>query len=252
MSFSNATSDRLYGLLPAFIREKDVAEGEPLRALLSILDEQAGHIEGDIRQLYENAFIETCEPWAVPYIGDLVGTIPLFDESRVRDGDTAAELFKSLTGPSLKPLIALRGRADVAKTIYYRRRKGTLPMLEELARDVTGWSSHAVEFFELLGWTQWLRNHLRLHSLLTPDIRSVERMDRLDGAFDEISHTVDVRPVSQDEGWHNVPNIGFFLWRLGAYRLERIAARRLGASGDFRYHFSPLGNSAPLFSRSRR
>lgn len=252
MSFSNATSDRLYGLLPAFIREKDVAEGEPLRALLSILDEQAGHIEGDIRQLYEDAFIETCEPWAVPYIGDLVGTIPLFDESRVRDGDTAAELFKSLTGPSLKPLIALRGRADVAKTIYYRRRKGTLPMLEELARDVTGWSSHAIEFFELLGWTQWLRNHLRLHSLRTPDIRRVERMDRLDGAFDEISHTVDVRPVSQDEGWHNVPNIGFFLWRLGAYRLERIAARRLGASGDFRYHFSPLGNSAPLFSRSRR
>ncbi|BCH34300.1 hypothetical protein MesoLjLc_62300 [Mesorhizobium sp. L-8-10] len=252
MSFSNADSDRLYGLLPAFIREKDVAEGEPLRALLSILDVQAGHIESDIRQLYENAFVETCEPWVVPYIGDLVGTIPLFDESRVRDGDTAAELFKSLTGPSLKPLIALRGRADVAKTIYYRRRKGTLPMLEELARDVTGWSSHAVEFFELIGWTQWLRNHLRLHSLRTPDIRSVERMDRLDTAFDEISHTVDVRPVSQDEGWHNVPNIGFFLWRLGAYRLERVAARRLGAAGDFRYHFSPLGNSAPLFSRSRR
>ncbi|CAN7553083.1 hypothetical protein [Mesorhizobium sp. LjNodule214] len=252
MSFSNAERDKLYGLLPAFIRDKDDAEGKPLRALLSIIDRQADNIEGDIRQLYENAFIETCEPWVVPYIGDLVGTIPLFDESHVKDGDTAAELFKSLTGPSLKPSIALRGRADVAKTIYYRRRKGTLPMLEELARDVTGWSSHAVEFFELLGWTQWLRNHVRAHSLRTPDIRRVERMDRLDGAFDEISHTVDVRPISQDEGWYNVPNIGFFLWRLGAYRLELVEARRLGAAGGFRYHFSPLGNSAPLFSRSRR
>ena len=44
-------------------------------------------------------------------------------------------------------------------------------MLEELARDVTGWAAHAVEFFELLGWTQWVRNHLRLHSLRLPDIR---------------------------------------------------------------------------------
>lgn len=250
MAFSNAARDRLYDLLPAFIRQSD--DGQSLRALLSILDTQADLIEGDIRQLYEDAFIETCEPWVVPYIGDLVGTTPLFDESRVLDGDTAAELFKSLTGPSLRPPIALRGRADVARTIYYRRRKGTLPMLEELARDVTGWPAHAVEFFELLGWTQWLRNHLRPHSLRTPDIRSVERMDRLDGAFDEIAHTVDVRPPGQDEGWHNVPNIGFFLWRLGAYRLERISARRLGAAGDFRYHFSVLGNDAPLFSRTRR
>ncbi|EAQ36156.1 hypothetical protein NB311A_01589 [Nitrobacter sp. Nb-311A] len=252
MSYSNASQDKLYGLLPAFIREKDAAQGEPLRALLSIIDEQAGHIDGDIRQLYENAFIETCEPWAVAYLGDLVGTVPLFDESRVRDGDTAAELFKSLTGPSLRPPIALRARADVAKTIYYRRRKGTLPMLEELARDVTGWSAHAVEFFELLGWTQWIRNHLRPHALRTPDIRSVERMDRLGGAFDEIAHTVDVRPIAQDEGWHNIRNIGFFLWRLSAYGLRRGVARRLGAAGDFRFHFSPLGNSAPLFSRSRR
>ncbi|MGB3866326.1 MAG: hypothetical protein WBA29_11945 [Xanthobacteraceae bacterium] len=252
MSYSNAAQDKLYGLLPAFIRNKDAAEGEPLRALLSIIDEQADHIDGDIRQLYENAFIETCEPWTVAYLGDLVGTVPLFDESRVKDGNTAAELFKSLTGPSLRPMVALRARADVAKTIYYRRRKGTLPMLEELARDVTGWSAHAVEFFELLGWTQWLRNHLRPQALRTPDIRSVERMDRLDGAFDEIAHTVDVRPIAQDEGWHNIRNIGFFLWRLGAYGLRRVAARRLGAAGDFRFHVSPLGNSAPLFSRSRR
>ena len=71
-------------------------------------------------------------------------------------------------------------------------------------------------------------------------------------AFDEIMHTVDVRPISQHEGWHNIRNIGFFLWRLGAYRMRRVEARRLGGAGDFRYHFSPLGNSAPLFSRQRR
>jgi hypothetical protein len=271
MAFSNDTRDRLYNLLPAFIRERDQQSGEGLRGLLDVVDRQANIIEEDIRQLQEDAFIEICEPWVIAYIGDLVGTSPLFDESRVKDGDTAVELFPDLVGaeergiPSadgstprtlpglgLRPSVAVRSRADVAKTIHYRRRKGTLPMLEELARDVTGWSAHAVEYFELLGWTQWVRNHLRPQSLRTPDIRSIERVDRLNGAFDEISHTVDVRPIQQDEGWYNVRNIGFHLWRLGAYALERTMARRLGAAGDFRYFFSPLGNSAPLFSRARR
>jgi hypothetical protein len=249
MAYSNAATDKLYGLLPAHIRERDAATGEPLRGLLRIIERQADAVEGDIRQLQDDAFIETCEPWVVPYIGDLVGTTPLFDESRVRDGNTAADLFPDLDTPNLHPPLVLRGRADVAKTIYYRRRKGTLPMLEELARDVTGWAAHAVEFFELLGWNQWVRNHLRIHALRTPDIRSVERMDRLNRAFDEIQHTVDVRPISQDEGWHNIRNIGFFLWRLGAYRMEAVEARHLGT---FRYTFSPLGNAAPLFSRQRR
>lgn len=251
MAYSNAASDKLYGLLPAFVREKDAGQGEPLRALLRLVESQADAIEGDIRQLGEDAFIETCEPWVVPYIGDLVGNIPLFDESQVRDGDTAAELFPDFVGPSLRAPLALRNRADVAKTIYYRRRKGTLPMLEELARDVTGWAAHGVEFFELLGWTQWLRNHVRPRALATADLRSVERADRVARAFDEYCHTVDVRTMAQENGWHNVPNIGFFLWRLDAYRLEGAQARRLGAVGDYRYFFSPLGNSAPLFSRRR-
>jgi hypothetical protein len=251
VAYSNAIQDKLYDLLPTYIRARDAEQGEPLRGLLSILEAQADEIDGDIRQLYEDAFVETCEPWAVPYIGDLVGTTPLFDDSRVRDGDTAAELFRDLQGPNLHPMIALRSRADVARTIYYRRRKGTLPMLEELARDVTGWASHAVEYFELLGWSQWVRNHLRMQSNRTPDVRSVERMDRLNRAFDEIAHTVDVRPLTQHEGWYNIRNIGFFLWRLGAYPLRQAEARRLGGAGDFRFHFSPLGNSAPLFSRQR-
>lgn len=252
MAYSNERLDKMYGLLPAYLRQRDAAEGGPLRSLLHLVEHQADAIDGSITQLYDDAFIETCADWVVPYIGDLVGTTPLYDESRVRDGDTARDLFPDLAGPSLRPPLVLRNRADVAKTIYYRRRKSTLPMLEELARDVTGWAAHAVEFFELLGWTQWVRNHLRMHAVRTPDFRSFERMDRLDRAFDEICHTVDIRPPSQFEGWHNLRNIGFFLWRLGAYRLEAADARRLGAAGNSGYFFSPLGNSAPLFSRMRR
>jgi hypothetical protein len=253
MAYSNLPNgEKLYSQLPAYIREKDAAEGEPLKGLLALIETQADLVDHDIKQLYNDAFIETCEDWVIPYIGDLVANIPLFDESRVRDGNTAGELFLDLTGPSLKPRIGLGARADVAKTIYYRRRKGTLPMLEELARDVTGWAAHAVEFFQILGWTQWLRNHIRATAYRTSDIRSVERMDRISGAFDETAHTVDVRQINAFDGWYNIKNIGFFLWRLRSYEMNAVQARRMGNATNFRYHFSPLGNSAPLFTRLRR
>src|SRR5262249_14856738 len=92
--------------------------------------------------------------------------------------------------------------------------------------------------------------HLRMQSLRTPDIRRIEPMDRLNGPFDTISHTVDVRPIGQLTGWYNIKNIGFFLWRLKSYPLTHVKARQ--ASVSWGVHFSPLGNPAPLFSHWRR
>ncbi|HEX2680085.1 MAG TPA: hypothetical protein VHQ03_02200, partial [Candidatus Dormibacteraeota bacterium] len=125
----------LYDLLPAVYRIRDVERNQQLRALLEVVSEQAGVVKDNIDQLWADYFIETCAPWVVPYIGDLVGNLPLRE-------------------------IAVGRRADVAHTIFYRRRKGTLAMLGRLAHDVTGWGATAVAFFELLGWTQNL-NHVR-------------------------------------------------------------------------------------------
>jgi len=249
MSNGIGDPDRLYDLMPTLYRERDEREGFPLRDLLRIVTEQADIVHSDIQLLWDNFFIETCERWAIPYIGDLVSNNLLNDAQNLKAPDTARGLFPDLTGPDLRATNAIRTRADVAKTIYYRRRKGTLPMLEELARDVTGWAAHAVEFFELLIWNQNL-NHLRMHSTGCPDLRSPEVVDRLNGPFDFMSHTVDVRFPRQDEGWYNIRNIGFFLWRLRAYRVENVVARQ-GAL-PWQFHFSPLGNRAPLFSRLRR
>ncbi|HMK93464.1 MAG TPA: hypothetical protein VK576_10735 [Thermoleophilia bacterium] len=215
-------ADRLFELLPAVYRDQDAEQGDVLRALLGIVAQQVDVVEADIAQLYDDLFIETCRSWVVPYIGDLVGNDPLRD--------------------------AVRSRADVAKTIPYRRRKGTLPMLEELARDVTGWAAHAVEFLELVGWSQHLE-HFRPQAA-NFDVRSLERDDRVGGAFDEATHSVDVRSIGQHDGWHHHRHIGLFLWRLVGYPLRNVPARR--ASAAWRFHFSPLGNPAPLFSRERR
>ena len=56
-------------------------------------------------------------------------------------------------------------------------------VLEQLARDVTGWGAHAVEFFQVLGDTQYL-NHLRLRNLYAPDLRRWQNGLYSDRAFD--------------------------------------------------------------------
>lgn len=55
------TQDRLYKLLPYIYQLRDSEQGEPLRALLQVIDEQVNIVEADIAQIYDNWFIETCE-----------------------------------------------------------------------------------------------------------------------------------------------------------------------------------------------
>jgi hypothetical protein len=274
-------SESLYGLLPAHIRIRDAEQGEPLRALLGIIQEQADRLEADIAGLYDDWFIETSREWVVPYIGDLLGVRLLHTVDR--EG-----LYSQ--------------RAFVANTLGYRRRKGTLLMLEDLARDVTGWDARGVAFFQQLGWTQHL-NHLRMQEALNPDpanperlnppavtrvgtvnLRAMDAVDRIGSAFDEVAHTVDVRrppagmlppgwgggasgsgapgvdagvldtgvPAARSgEGWYNIRNLGFFLWRLQSYPLRGVTP---APSEDYAdgFHFSPLGNPAPLFTNPAR
>jgi hypothetical protein len=140
--------DRLYELLPTIYRLRDAEQGEPLRALLRVIAEQVDVVEDDIAQLYANWFIETCQDWAVPYIGELIGFQPVHEA-----GDPGASNQRRST-------ITIPRRA-VANTIRYRRAKGTLALLEQLAADLAGWPARAVEFYLLLGWTQHI-NHQRL------------------------------------------------------------------------------------------
>jgi len=219
-------TEKLYQLLPAVYRMRDVEQGEPLKALIAVLAEQAGVVEADIFRLYENWFIETCDEWVVPYIGDLLGV------------------------SGLHPIhtTGISQRAFVANTLRYRRRKGTATVLEQLAFDTTGWRARAVEFFELLGTTQYV-NHIRPHNARTPDLRSTNTLELLDTAFDAIAHTADVRHITLDRGCHNIPNIGIFVWRLQSYFVPSGSARAVTEPADGRYRFHPLGLDAALFNR---
>src|SRR6266852_5403659 len=137
--------DRLYELLPSVYRQRDAEQGYPLQALLRVITEQVNVVEDDIAQLYENWFIETCQDWVVPYIGDLIGYQPVHEAGEAAD----------ITGTeSLQLTKILSSRREVGNTIAYLRRKGTLTLLSQLALDVAGWPAHAIEFYKLLGISQ--------------------------------------------------------------------------------------------------
>ena len=70
---NSLSADRLYALLPAVQRIRDAEQGQPLRALIGALAQELEALEENLEQLYDDQFIETCQDWVAPYIGDLVG-----------------------------------------------------------------------------------------------------------------------------------------------------------------------------------
>jgi hypothetical protein len=235
--------DRLYDLLPAVYRLRDAEEGYPLRALLRVINEQANLVEDDIAQLYENWFIETCEDWVVPYLGDLIGYRPVHE---------AGEAGQVVTAQSLQRGKISVPRREVAATIGNRRRKGTLALLELLSNEVAGWPVRAVEFYKLLGWTQHVNHTRPLHGR-TADLREGNALGLIDTAFDSSAHTVDVRRVASPhtQGTFNLPGVGVFVWRLKTYSVTDAPAHTVDEVGPHAYTFSTLGNDAPLYNRAR-
>lgn len=244
----SAKADELYQLLPAVYRLRDADQGKPLYALLSVIADQVSVLEENLAQLHDDQFVETAAPWALPYIGDLIG----------------------LEGVNGTGLTALRPRAEVANTMGYRRRKGTAAMLEQLARDVTGWPARAVEFFQLLATTQYM-NHLRPENASMLSIRDGSRLEFLGTAFERVPphqvptdcgapasaaiqasqnlpHNADVRRVASGRGKYNIPSIGIFVWRLKAQRRSQSPAVPAAAGDAKRFRFSPLGVDQPLFN----
>jgi hypothetical protein len=215
--------EKLYALLPAVHRSRDALLGEPLKQLLGVIAEQAAVVEEGAAQLYDDAFIETCDDWAAAYIGGLIGYRPLHG------------VVEKVASP----------RAEVANTIAYRRRKGTALVMEQLAADVSGWPAAVVEYFQLVATAQH-SNCIRPGHGVTLDLRNWEGLERLGTAFDPFARPVDVRAIRPGAGLHNLPNVGVTLWRLAAFRRRLSKAVPVDAQ---RHWFSPLGAPVQLFTK---
>lgn len=245
--------DKLWNLLPAVYRAQDTDQfgaNGPLREMVNRIGGQAAVLRRSIDRMWDDQSIETCDDWLIPYIGALL------DVNLVSGLDARGQ------------------RLDVAKTIYYRRRKGTLAILEEIAADITGWDAKVVEFFRRLGRTRHgldpplglasdgpdvaaLQAAEGLVGRLTgtgiggfADLRNVYGASKAHSAFDEFLHTADMRQASGRFGWHGIPRLGVFLWRLLSLPVGPATPVAVqGCPGWFT--FDPTGRDVPLFGLAR-
>ncbi|CAN5282320.1 hypothetical protein BH09MYX1_BH09MYX1_28280 [soil metagenome] len=234
-------SEKLWQLIPEVYRFEDGLGDHPgvLRALVETIGQQAATLRRSNDRLWDDAFIDLCDDWAISYIGDLVGT----------------RLLSSLNA---------RGRRiDVAKTIYYRRRKGTLLVLEELTRDITGWEGHVVEGFKRLARAHHAldpRPQDRLGRVTRtlpggfPDLRHPRGAQLADGTFDEFHHMPDVRQNRGGiDGRHGITKLAVHLHRLDAVMLTNVVPHPIASvAATAGFTFDPSGRDAPLFMRRRR
>ncbi len=259
----NAVRRPLYERLPEIYRLRDAEQSPPgqLEAYLTALDAVQQGLHDNIESLYHDLFIETCHDWVIPYIADLLGVSHL-------SGDPWTL------------------RADVARTVHHRRRKGTLGAIESLTFALTRWAAHTVELRERVAWNQHL-NHQRPDRNGAPplprvieengsiggavrggtlNLRDPALLSFVDGPFDPFARVVDVKPPITGAVRANVPNLAVFLWRLRAYSLPAVrpalalnerfapppAAPPAGAAEfvvGFELH--PLGQPMVLFNTHR-
>lgn len=203
----------------------------PLESLLMVVSEQLEAVSYDLDQLYDDQFIETCAQWVIPYIGDLIG-------------------YQAVTG--IAPAVD-DPRAEVAETISLRRRKGTILVIEQLARDATGWGAHAKEQFQVLADTQYMK-HIRPRNYYAPNLRNWKPGLYIDTGFDATAHKVDVRRIDSTKwngcGQYNIQNIAVFLWSLGAYSVTQSPLTAMEPGNTQCFRFNSLGQDVPLFHRA--
>jgi hypothetical protein len=261
-NYSIYYADKLWNLLPAIYRTLDTDQfnaNGPLRELVNRIGAQAATLRRSIDRLWEDQSIESCDDWVISYIGALLAT------NLVSSLDTRGQ------------------RLDVAKTIYYRRRKGTVAILEEIAYDITGWDARVVEFFRRLGrtrhnfdpalvdpsadpaddltlqqaqgligtWTNtyiggWADLRNAYGASLAQSPFSISATPTLPSAFDEFFHTADFRAGVGRSGWYKIPNLGVFVWRLLNFSVTQGTPVQNGNC----YTFDPTGRQVPLFAAS--
>jgi len=235
MSANGSVANRVLDLLPVHVRARDADSGGLLRALVEAVSAELGVLETDVDQLYASWFIETCPEWVVPYIADLLG---------VRD-----------LPPDVAAGAGVSRRAFVANTVAYRRRKGTAAVVEQVARDASGWPARVVEYHRVLAATMHTQ-HVRLDRPATASLRTLaasagplELVPRASaqGALDPFAHTVDVRRVVSGRGRYGIGNLAVFLFTDQVYETGWAPARRPdGAGAGWSVH--PLGYPTPLYA----
>jgi hypothetical protein len=167
----------LYRLLPAVIRQRDPAAGQPLRRVLADFGSLADEIEQAIEDGYDDFFVETCSLNRLAFIADLLDYRPVIENepAKLDDGEFVEN------GGRKKPIpFTPCYRRGVAKTIWARKRKGTSNILGSVVRALTGLNTIVFENNRITAATQSIRYAGGLNTVCSPDFRAITGRDSVD------------------------------------------------------------------------
>ncbi|MCW8857670.1 MAG: hypothetical protein OQJ95_09930, partial [Kangiella sp.] len=224
-------AEKIWSLIPSIYKDEDFYASNPhqLRAFVEILAKQAATARRSIDRLGDDTSIADCDEWAIPYIGDLFATRLVSSQNPIGR------------------------RVDVANTLKYRRRAGTVHLLELLANDITGWDAVASESFKRL--------HRNWHSLdcvqdsvkKTPaggfaNLKEKRIDEKNRTAFDNLAYYPEFRQLRGALGRFNIPKVFLHLYRQLALPLINSTPFQFDPQ---RYTLDPSGRDMALFMPGR-
>ncbi len=227
--FETHYAEKIWALVPEVYRNADgLAERSGrLRALVEILAGQAAVARRSVDRLWADTRADEADDWAIPYIGALIGARPVNALNR------AAQ------------------RANLGRTILYRRRQGTVRLTELLADDIADWDAIASE-----GFLRVIRHWHLLDGGPEPgritrspkwgyaDLRNVRIGDILDTGHDDLSHFPDFRRHRGLSGRYGIPKVNLHLYRHYAYQLSGVIPRLIAPE---HYTLDPSGRDVALY-----
>lgn len=237
--FDQYYAEKLWNWIPAFYREEDAhtPTAGTLRGIVESLGLQAADLRRTIDRIWESAFVELADDDVLEVLGRLVATRMVHAlNSRAR-------------------------RVDVARTIHYRRRKGTPRVLETLLTDITTWSGVHLESRHRLA---------RTYHLLEPapditaaiftntprggwaNLRSARIPALAWSAFEELAHTPDFRRLNGLDGRYGIPKVNVHLHRTRAFAIHEPTVVKIHTGDARMYALDPSGRQLQLFAPSSR
>ncbi|WP_395788827.1 hypothetical protein [Aquimonas sp.] len=227
--FERHYTEKLWALIPELHRNEDglAARPDQLRALVEVLARQAAVARRSIDRLSADTRADEADDWAIPYLGALLGARPV--HARNRAGQ----------------------RANLGRTLLYRRRQGTLRLAELLADDIADFDAVAAEAFKRLPRYWHLLDAGPLPGPITAspqwgyvDLRSVRVAELLDGPHDEFSHFPDMRQHRGQLGRYGVARLNLHLFRQYAFALRGVTPVQIAPQ---LYTLDPSGRDVPMF-----
>ena len=237
--FERYYAAKLWSLIPEVHRTsvRDPHAPEVMRRWVEVVGAQLAELRRQTDLIWDSQSIERCADALVPAFADRVGT------RLVEALDPAAQ------------------RIDVANTLHYRRRRGTVGLLRAIMRDIFDLDAILVEGFRTLERRRHLLDRPSDFLPLTGEAPPLSRTPPggladlrrpLPAAwahtpFDEMSHLVDVRTDRR----YGIERARFDLFPLRARIVDGAQPVLLEDAGVPVYTFDPSGRDIPLFSVGR-